>query len=64
MSLAIALCRHAEGCVLWNDRTTALASVDEAASIAADIDVAPESEVAASLSQARRAMSQGFPRAS
>ncbi len=57
MSLAIALCRHAEGCILWNERTTAAASIDEAASIAAAIEVGQESELADSLARARSALS-------
>lgn len=57
LSLAVALCRYAQGCSLWPDPEGRAASLDEAGAIAADLAVAPGSELARSLAAARGAAS-------
>ena len=54
LSLAIALCRYAKGCSLWDDRRAGKAALDEASAIAAEIGVAAGSELAVALEAARR----------
>lgn len=55
LSLAVALCRYAQGCVLWSDAQRRAAALEEAGAIAAELAVAPGSELAASLAAAHAA---------
>ena len=54
LSLAIALCRYAQGCSLWDDRRGGRAKLDEATAIAAEIGVATGSELSVALGAAQR----------
>lgn len=53
LSLAVALCRYAQGCSLWSDPEGRSACLDEAGTIAADMAVSEGSELATSLAAAR-----------
>jgi predicted ATPase/class 3 adenylate cyclase/Tfp pilus assembly protein PilF len=56
LSLAIALCRYTQGCSLWGDAAGGKALLDEATTIAAEIGVAPGSELSVALKDATRAI--------